>query len=414
MINSQLFLDHVREKFCHWEKVPFVYIAVSGGMDSMVLLESVWRLWRNRKLDVNAMGVLHVNHNLRGKESREDGVFVAKEAGRRGLSFCGELLEWKQGERASQRNLREKRYGAFQKHIKEGVFIALAHHLDDQAETIFQRILRGTGVRGLCGMEEKSGAYVRPFLQLPRSQIHSVACEWNIAWREDPSNKDSKYERNWLRQEVFPLLEARRPGFAKRLVDLSQDVGALRRGRKEIGIKGVELKEGTLYVKSALERVPSEFFIQHFNCDRKSIIFIKELLKKEKGKLSLQGGMLWVSRGYCLWLKDLSSWQEWACGKQEGQVWRSILGTWKKEKTKVELINRSAYTSSLKKKFLKIPAFFREAVPVQKGEGAVFLARDLTYPTQWPLGDGKLYYQPSDLSKQLFRSRVEKKGRISQ
>ncbi len=378
----------LREKFSHWS-VPTMVVGVSGGLDSMVLLEGLYRLYGN----VN-VSVLHINHGLRGEESGGDEDFVREQARIRGLPCIVERLVWEDGEKPSQEACRIKRLDVFQKYTNG--HIVLAHHLEDQAETIFQRILRGTGPNGFGAMEEKRGFFLRPLLSVSRSQIQSSARTWKVLWREDSSNENTKYERNWIRKKIFPLLEQRRPGFQNRLVSLAKDIKDLTKEPVELTI--ASNPAGEVYQQRELLEAPNTFFIQHFQCQRKHIIFIKDLLEKGRGKLSLPSGVLWLSCGYCLWTKNLEKWEAEACGKEKADRWESILGTWERKNTNIRFKRRSEFSKgSLKKKFIsqRIPAFFREAVPVGiQNHKEVLFMKKLDQGSQWTVAGGQVIYKP--------------------
>src|SRR5690606_16762424 len=120
-------------------------------------------------------------------------------------------------EKPSQALCREKRQAFFDKYLGENDRLFLAHHLDDQAETLLLRLMRGSGIHGLKGMAAANGKKVRPLLKVSREEILAAARDWKLSWREDSSNRSLKYERNWVRHEVLPLLESRRPGVARRI-----------------------------------------------------------------------------------------------------------------------------------------------------------------------------------------------------
>ena len=127
----------------------------------------------------------------------------------------------------SEEALRESRYRAFEEWAQEDDLICTAHHKDDQLETIFFRLMRGTGIEGLKGIpvwRKDSGlSYFRPFLDFSKKELFEYAVMNNIKWTEDESNLDVKFSRNFIRNSVFPLLLKFWPGFGKALQFLSKE-----------------------------------------------------------------------------------------------------------------------------------------------------------------------------------------------
>ncbi|MFP6640857.1 MAG: tRNA lysidine(34) synthetase TilS [Myxococcota bacterium] len=190
-------------------------VAVSGGIDSSVLLRALVELAPARRL---SLAVAHVQHELRGDESTEDERTVREWARELGLPWECERAD-PHPFRASRSNrdrptlqeaAREARYGALLQMAArwEADHIATAHNLDDQAETVLMRILRGTGPKGLGGIERQSrdGVLVRPLLEVSRAAIEEFARARKIPWREDSSNAKDAYTRNRLRHHWIPAL----------------------------------------------------------------------------------------------------------------------------------------------------------------------------------------------------------------
>lgn len=166
-------------------------VAVSGGVDSVVLLDL---LARNKNLDLI---VAHFDHGIRDN-SADDQVFVQELAKKYGLKYESERQEL--GINASEELARSKRYEFLNK-IKDkyqAKKIITAHHADDYLETAIFNLLRGTGRRGLSSL--KSGDILRPLLNYKKSQILEYAKRNNLAWQEDETNEDTKYSRNKIRQ----------------------------------------------------------------------------------------------------------------------------------------------------------------------------------------------------------------------
>jgi len=188
-----------------------VFVAVSGGIDSMVLLHAL-RCLRH------PCTVLHVNHGLRGAESDADESFVRQQCEAEGIPFQTKKVDveaFKEEEPVStQMAARYLRYEWFSEAMGEyGKHrCALGHHEGDLIETLFINLLRGTGRRGWGNMAPRRADFVRPLLCVQRAEIEDYAKEHGVAWREDQSNASMHYQRNRIRHELLPLLEQIRPG----------------------------------------------------------------------------------------------------------------------------------------------------------------------------------------------------------
>ncbi|MCK5237741.1 MAG: tRNA lysidine(34) synthetase TilS, partial [Deltaproteobacteria bacterium] len=182
-------------------------VAVSGGVDSVVLLHILSTLADEFSLTLT---VCHLNHNLRGRESEKDAAFVKELSKGYGLKFISKKLrkgELKGG--SIQEQAREKRRDFYSTCLKStgAKKIALAHNLDDQAETLLMRLLKGSSLEGLSAMTLESGDIIRPLLAAPRKEILKYAKKNKLKFREDSSNKSEKYLRNKLRLKLLPYLE---------------------------------------------------------------------------------------------------------------------------------------------------------------------------------------------------------------
>ncbi len=194
-------------------------VGCSGGADSVALLRLLHAInqsdYWHWKLIVG-----HVNHQLRGIESLRDESFVRNLAKSLGLPFRAKKLDLVRPAArriVSENTARDGRYKALLAIAAAGRCDALllAHHADDQAETILMRLLRGAGVTGLAGMNEKERRgdieLVRPLLPWPGLELKKWLIEINQPWREDLSNQDTHYLRNRIRHELLPVLETYQP-----------------------------------------------------------------------------------------------------------------------------------------------------------------------------------------------------------
>lgn len=178
-------------------------LAVSGGVDSMTLLHALASASRQ---DL-ALVVAHYDHGIR-PDSAEDRRLVASQALHYGLQF--EHEEGRLGAHVSEAVAREKRYAFLDRIAKKynAQAIMTAHHKDDVIETMIINLLRGTGRKGLSSLRSTS-RIVRPLLSASKADIFSYAEQHNITWREDSTNSDPTYLRNYIRHELLPLARKR-------------------------------------------------------------------------------------------------------------------------------------------------------------------------------------------------------------
>ncbi len=197
------------ELFSHEDKI---LLTVSGGVDSMVMLSIFVRLGYK-------VVVAHCNFGLRGKESDEDTEMVLHECEKLGIichtknfDTLGEMARTGDSMEMTARRLR---YAWFNELCQtEGcAAIAVAHHANDSIETFFINLLRGTGLRGLTGINRQYGRVVRPLLYATRKDILEYAVHNHIPYREDSSNRSTKYLRNKIRLGLLPLLQEINPKF---------------------------------------------------------------------------------------------------------------------------------------------------------------------------------------------------------
>ncbi|KEA64361.1 tRNA(Ile)-lysidine synthetase [Marinobacterium lacunae] len=220
-------------------------IAFSGGVDSRVLLELC-----AQQLPPERLLALHIDHQLQSG---------SKEWAKRCEAICEHLnIAYRcicvNPGTGSESDLRDARYQAFEEVLEPGDCLLLAQHADDQAETLFLRLMRGAGVRGLASMPWMrplgQGVLARPLLDQSRAVIERWAKERGLEWIEDPSNASEIYERNWVRHNLMPLLRGRWPR-------LHQRVTATTRQLSEACELLDEMAQGDLsQIRSSPEQLP--------------------------------------------------------------------------------------------------------------------------------------------------------------
>ena len=219
-------MDRVLEymkKYNMVESGDKIVVGVSGGADSLALLHILNEI---KNIFFLELVVAHVHHGLRGKDADTDAEFVEGICRDWQIPFYIKKVNVK--ELASKWGLSEEeagrkvRYDFFEQILKDikGQKIALAHHRDDQAETILYHLIRGTGLKGLQGMKPvRDGKIIRPLLQISRQQIEEYCREKNLKYRVDLTNKDIVYTRNRIRNLLIPYIQKNfNPNFAESLV----------------------------------------------------------------------------------------------------------------------------------------------------------------------------------------------------
>ena len=241
-------------------------LAVSGGMDSMAMLY----LFQNSNLD---FAVANVNFNLRAEESDGDSLFVKEycEANSIKLHYINVNTSKyaKENGISTQMAARDLRYNWFDELCIENKYdkVGIAHHLDDQVETLLINLLRGTGIAGMHGISTNKDFLLRPLLFTDRNKIEQFINQNNIPYREDSSNASNKYQRNYIRHNILTEFKKLRPDFSN-----------------SINNSIAKLKEVEDYAQYYLEKDINNIVSK--NGDKISIN-IKALLKSNSPKLVL-------------------------------------------------------------------------------------------------------------------------------
>ncbi len=198
-----------------------IYVAFSGGPDSSAMIHLISKMKTDMKIAPQA---IHINHNLSDKsadwESHCKNICLDLN-----IDLITESVQITSEGGGIESAARQLRYKIFKSILKEGEQIILAHHGDDVAETILMRMLRGTGIEGIEGPKQKrnlgNGILIRPFLEISKKEILGYLKENKIDFIQDDSNKDNTFDRNFLRNKIFPLLEERWNNFPQRFNKMS-------------------------------------------------------------------------------------------------------------------------------------------------------------------------------------------------
>jgi tRNA(Ile)-lysidine synthase len=198
-----------------------ILVAVSGGVDSMVMTQLFLELGYN-------IGLAHCNFSLRGRESDNDEKMVSKYATDHNIPFFSTRFDTKTYARKKglsvQMAARELRYSWFEEIRMNNEFnsVAVAHNLNDNIETLIINLVRGTGLTGLTGMKPKNNNIIRPMLFATREEIMLYCKEHQIIYREDKSNAETKYTRNKIRHRVIPVLKEINPSIEMTLSETAE------------------------------------------------------------------------------------------------------------------------------------------------------------------------------------------------
>ena len=269
-------------------------VAISGGIDSVVLA----KLCEQAAIP---FFLVHCNFKLRGEESERDEQFVRSLAAKYGVAILVKAFDTEiyaaENKLSIQVTARELRYQWFAElHAEDkNRYILLAHHANDNIETLLMNFFRGTGLEGLTGMPEMviGGYCLRPLLHTTRREIENFAAECELEWVEDSSNQSSKYTRNFLRNELLPQLRKVFPTVEENLKDNIERFGKINAlykiGIEEVKKKIFEVKGSEIVVpihklKPYLHTSVVYEIINNYGFGEKQVDEILKLLNSESGK----------------------------------------------------------------------------------------------------------------------------------
>ncbi len=216
-----MLLERVRQTIMQYDmckKNTKIVIGLSGGADSVALVHILWRLHKQYDLQLETV---HIHHGLRGKEADADAAFA--KAYSESLQIPCSIVRFDAAKTAKEQKCtieeagRNFRYRIFAKQAGKTGRIAVAHHADDQAETILMRLCRGTGLNGLTGMLPIRNNIIRPLLFCSRKEIEQYCQQHELSYQQDSTNFETAYTRNKIRLQVIPLLEQVHGGSAAHL-----------------------------------------------------------------------------------------------------------------------------------------------------------------------------------------------------
>jgi tRNA(Ile)-lysidine synthase len=225
------------------ESSPQLLVAVSGGLDSMLLLTLLAEQYSPKRLTA-----VHINHGISNNADNWQSQ-VAQYCHRLGVTLVAEKVTLMNSGEGPEAEARNARYAVFESLLEPDGLLFLGHHADDQAETVLYRLMRGAGAKGLSGMPNKralgKGYLVRPFLECAKSALQNEAQRRNFAWIEDESNLDNRFDRNYLRNAVIPKISQRWPDYTqslKRTADLNSESDQIAKELAVIDLDTVDLK----------------------------------------------------------------------------------------------------------------------------------------------------------------------------
>lgn len=291
-----------------------VLVAVSGGADSMLLLNHMLLIKDKYGIRVSAA---HIEHGIRGQESVDDARFVEKFCKRNDIEYhqleIDAVNEAKAHKTGVEEYSRKRRYEFFYSIPCDK--IATAHNLSDNVETLMFRLLRGTGLKGACGIPAVRGKIIRPLIEISSDEIRKFCDNNNIEYRTDRTNADNSYSRNYIRNEIVPKFKKINSDFEKAVFSFISDTNEDMEFIDSVVDKAYNeafyndtLKIDVLlkYDKAVVKRIILKYFSAfNISVDRVHLDEIVKLTQKT-GKIQICGNLFAVSNKKTLRLADFN------------------------------------------------------------------------------------------------------------
>ena len=285
-----------------------ILVALSGGPDSVFLLNFLSKYKKRFKIEI---GAVHINHLLRGKEAVEDENFCRRLANDFGIPFYASVKNVKSFARKNKISIEEAgrkiRYSEFERISKKYGYnkIATAHNCNDNAETVLLNLIKGAGLRGISGIPFRRGNIIRLVISLTKEEILSYLEQNKINYRIDPSNLDSNYERNFLRNQIIPAIKEKlNPALEETILHSSEifkdihsyiqsgitnsfdSVVKYQNGELKLSIESLRANAKEIRVEFIKLGIEKYFLIQPTFIDLKKILLLIEKHAGEKEELS--------------------------------------------------------------------------------------------------------------------------------
>ncbi|MEN9682093.1 MAG: hypothetical protein RLZZ627_1986 [Pseudomonadota bacterium] len=251
--------DHITRQLDPLQSVRTVWIALSGGRDSTVLLDLCALMRAQKPITLKAV---HVHHGLQtAADQWVDHCQTLCDRYDIPLTIHSVNATPARGE-SPEEAARNARYQVFNRLIGEGDLLLMAHHQNDQAETVLLQLLRGAGLEGISGMPEKTplgkGLLLRPLLHIEAAEILAYAHFRELMWIEDPSNLDPRFDRNYLRHHIMPLIEERWPAASRAISRSARHAGkgASHQRMQQIALANALAPSGHFDLKQAEQLEP--------------------------------------------------------------------------------------------------------------------------------------------------------------
>jgi len=281
----------------HSKQSGDLLIAYSGGLDSSVLLHAAHQLLQAGRL--SKLSAIHINHGLQSEADQWQ-----EHCQNRCNSYAIDLVTQKFSLAAEGKNselaARNTRYQSFSDQLTADRCIALAHHCDDQVETLLFRLFRGTGLHGMRGIPSSrqlaQGWLIRPFLKFSRQQLVDYAEQHHLQWIEDPSNQTNQYHRNFIRNEVLPLIRSKWHSISNSLTLFSsianeqveileevaeQDLSSVSSPQMEMTLTNLQIPK-LLQLSTARQKNLLHFWIRNLTKQSPSNVELLEILRQLK------------------------------------------------------------------------------------------------------------------------------------